>query len=123
VKAADLGDSSAPGQILALLGVEPAPADVTWLELARRIDIRGLLKAPALTKVRESLATALIEGLATPGMCRWLIDEGRARLGPAMVGDYDSGKWVEGPIRTGLAAGFGLAYTDVVFVLAQKRLE
>ena len=100
-KAADLGDAAAQGQILALLGVGAAPADATWLELARRIDMKGLLTAPALAKVHESPAIALIEGLATPGMCRWLIGRGAGRP----------------------ATGFGLADTDVVLVLIQKRLE
>ena len=123
VKAADMGNQAARGQILSLLGLERAPVDATWLELARRVDIKGLLKAPALTKVHESPAIALIEGVATPGMCSWLIGKGGGRLAPGMVGDYGSGQWVRDPIRTGLAAGFGLADTDVVLVLAQKRLE
>ncbi len=101
VKAADLMDASAQGQILALLGLERAPPDVTWLGLARQIDIKGLLRAPPLTRVHESPAIALIEGLATPGMCRWLIAKGEARR----------------------AGGFGLADTDIVLVLTQKRLE
>jgi predicted 2-oxoglutarate/Fe(II)-dependent dioxygenase YbiX len=40
-----------------------------------------------------------------------------------MVGDYATGQWIRDPIRTGLAAPFGLADTDVVTVLTQKRLE
>jgi predicted 2-oxoglutarate/Fe(II)-dependent dioxygenase YbiX len=55
-------------------------------------------------------------------MCRWLIHRGGGLLVPAMVGDYATGQWVRDPIRTGLAAGFGLADTDIVLVLTQKRL-
>jgi prolyl 4-hydroxylase len=123
VKAADLGNCAAQGQIMALLDAEQPVADANWLEMARRIDLKGLLRAPGLTKVREAPAIALIERLATPGMCRWLIGKGEGRLAPAMVGDYHTGEWVKDPIRTGLAAGFGLADTDVVLVLTQKRLE
>ena len=125
VKAADLGHAPAQGQICALAGLDRAAAadDELWLRLARRIDLRGFLKAPPLTKVRESPAIATIEGLATPTMCRWIIRQAEARLAPAKIGDYASGIGVVDPIRTGMAAGFGLAQTDVVLMMTQKRLE
>ena len=123
VKAADMGSAPAQGQIRALAGAEDAQVEGSWLDLARRIDMKGHLRAPSLSKVHESPAIALIEGLATPAMCRWLIAKGGGRLAPAMVGDYSTGQWIKDPIRTGLAAGFGLADTDVVLVMTQKRLE
>jgi prolyl 4-hydroxylase len=101
VKAADLGNAAARGQILALLGVDAAPPGATWLELGRQIDLTGLLGAPSLTRLREFPAIALIEGLATPGMCRWLMGRGAERL----------------------TGGLGLRDMDVVSLLAQKRLE
>jgi prolyl 4-hydroxylase len=123
VKAADMGNASAQGQIRTLVGMEGAQVDGSWLDIARRIDLKGYLKAPALVQVRESPAIAMIEGLATPAMCRWLIARGGGRLAPGRVGDYSTGQWINDPIRTGLAAGFGLADTDVVLVMTQKRLE
>jgi prolyl 4-hydroxylase len=123
VKAADMGSASAQGQIRALTGAEDAKIEGSWLELARTIDIKRLLTAPSLNRVRESPAIALIEALATPAMCRWLIAKGGGRLAPGMVGDYSTGQWIKDPIRTGLAAGFGLVDTDVVLVMTQKRLE
>ena len=123
VKAADMGDAAAQGQIRVLAGADGGRIEGSWLELARRINLKGHLTAPPLTRVRESPGIALIEGLATPAMCRWLIAKGGGKLAPAMVGDYSTGQWVKDPIRTGLAAGFGLADTDVVLVLTQKRLE
>lgn len=123
VKAADMGHGPSQDQIRALTGEEDAQVEGSWLELARRTDMKALLRAPPLTRVKESPAIALIEGLATPAMCRWLIRKGQTRLAPAMVGDYATGQWVKDPIRTGLAAGFGLADTDVVLVMTQKRLE
>jgi prolyl 4-hydroxylase len=56
-------------------------------------------------------------------MCRWLIQRGQARVAPAMAAEYSAGRWMRYLIRTGLAAGFGLAGTDIVVVLTQKRLE
>jgi prolyl 4-hydroxylase len=128
VKGADLGDASCRKQIGVLAGQEPADqedphVEGAWLQLARSIDMKWLLKAPVLTKRHESPAIALIEGLATPPMCGWLIRRAEERLAPAMIGDYATGRGVVDPIRTGLAAGFGLADTDVVFVMTQKRLE
>lgn len=123
IRAADLGHGPAQRQIAVLAGDETAQVEGTWASLARRIDLKGLLRAPALSKLRESPSIALIEGMATPAMCRWLIHRGGERLAPAMVGDYATGQWVRDPIRTGLAAGFGLADTDIVLVLTQKRLE
>lgn len=123
VKAADLGHRPSQQQIAVLAGEEAATVEGSWLPLARRIDMKALLKAPSLSRVHDAPAIALIEGMATPAMCRWLINRGAARLQPAMVGDYATGQWVKDPIRTGLAAGFGLADSDVVLVMTQKRLE
>lgn len=83
------------------MGVDAAPPVATWLELGRQIDLTGLLGAPSLTRLREFPAIALIEGLATPGTCRWPVGRGAERL----------------------TGGLGLRDMDVVSVLAQKRLE
>jgi len=123
IKAADMGHLPSQAQIAVLAGEVTARPEGSWANVARRIDLKGLLKAPSLTKHRESPSIALVQGMATPAMCRWLIHRGGSRLAPAMVGDYATGKWVQDPIRTGLAAGFGLADTDIVLVLTQKRLE
>ena len=123
IKAADMGHRPAQAQIQALAGAEGARVEGSWADLARKIDLKGLLRAPSLSKLRESPSIALIEGLATPAMCRWLIHRGGGKLAPAMVGDYTTGQWVRDPIRSGLAAGFGLADTDIALVLTQKRLE
>ena len=123
IKAADMGYGPAQAQIGVLAGADGARVEGGWADLARRIDLKGLLKAPALKKVRESPSIALIEGLATPAMCRWLIHRGSGKLAPTLVSDYKTGQWVRDPVRTGLSAGFGLADTDLVLVLTQKRLE
>ena len=123
VKAADMGHAPAQHQLKVLAGADDARVEGAWVQLARSIDIKGLLRAPSLTRVHESPAIALIEGLATPAMCRWLVQRADSRLGPAKIGDYATGKGAVDPIRTGLAAGFGLADKDTVLVLTQKRLE
>ncbi len=123
IKAADMGHLPAQEQIAVLAGAPDAKVEGSWADLARKIDLKGLLRAPSLTKLRDSPSIALIEGMLTPAMCRWLIHRGGGKLAPAMVGDYATGQWVRDPIRSGLAAGFGLADTDIVLVLTQKRLE
>jgi prolyl 4-hydroxylase len=127
VRAAELGHRPAQGQ-LAVLAEAPAPTargggPDQWKTLARRIDLKSLLKAPPLQQVREQPAIALLSGLATPAMCAWLIARGAAKVARARVGDARTGEWVEDPIRTGEAAGFGLADTDLILALTQKRLE
>lgn len=39
-----------------------------------------------------------------------------------LIGDYDTGGWVEDPVRTGLTTGFSIVDSDVVMVLTQERL-
>lgn len=127
VRAAELGHRPAHGQLAALAGVTAhSGADDgpdLWKTLARRIDLKTLLRAPPLQQVREQPAIALLTGLATPAMCSWLMARGQAKVARARVGDARTGEWVEDPIRTGEAAGFGLADTDVILALTQKRLE
>jgi prolyl 4-hydroxylase len=124
--AAELGDQPAQGQ-LAVLANQPVESlqsggGARWHTLRSQIDLKKLLKAPALRQVKESPAIALIDGLATKAVCSWLISRSEGRLQRGMVGDYQTGQWVPDPIRTGLAAGFGLVDTDLVMVLTQERL-
>lgn len=127
VMAAERGHRPAQGQLAVLAGESLPPAGESgpdlWKTLARRIDLKGLFKAPALTAVHEKPAIALVSGLATPGMCAWLMARGAGKVSRAKIGDYSTGEWVEDPVRTGEAAGFGLADTDVILALTQKRLE
>ncbi len=124
VKGAELGHQRSREQLAVLVGLDNAPVDISsWPEFARRIDLKGLLRAPSLKEIRAEPSIALVEGMATGPMCRWLMRRGAARVEPAKVGDYATGEWVLDPIRTGLAAGFGMADTDIVLVMTQKRLE
>lgn len=79
VKAADMGNAAVQLQLKALAGPRDVRAQGSWLQLARRIDIRGLLGAPSLIRVHGSPAIALIEGLAPPAICRWLIQRADSR--------------------------------------------
>ena len=125
VRASELGYRPAQGQLAVLAGAQSVPdgGPDLWKTLARRIDLKAHLKAPALEQVRVQPAIALLSGLATPEMCAWLIARGRAKVARAKVGNARTGEWVENPIRTGEAAGFGLADTDMILALTQKRLE
>ena len=127
VRSAEQGYRPAQGQLAVLAGegfvpAEGAGADL-WKTLARKIDLKGLLKAPPLTQARAEPAIALLSGLATPAMCDWLIAKGGRKVVPGRVGDSKTGEWVLDPMRTGEAAGFGLDDTDLILALTQKRLE
>jgi prolyl 4-hydroxylase len=125
VRAAELGNRPAQGQLAVLAGATTIPegGPDLWKTLARSVDLKAHLRAPALQQVRDQPAIALLSGLATPAMCAWLIARGGAKVARAKVGNAQTGEWVEDPIRTGEAAGFGLADTDVILALTQKRLE
>jgi hypothetical protein len=124
VRAAELGHAPSQGQLAVFAGVDNLlPPGTDWREFAGRIDLRSMLRAPSLHEVRAEPSIALLKGLATPQICRWLIARGESRLAPAMVSDSVTGQWVLDPVRSGLAAPFGLATKDMVLVLTQKRLE
>ncbi|MEZ6031267.1 MAG: 2OG-Fe(II) oxygenase [Hyphomonadaceae bacterium] len=126
VRSAELGHRPARGQLMVLAGHDELPVSSgpdLWKSLARQIDLKTLFRAPPLERVRDKPSIALISGMATPVMCSWLMARGRGKVNRALVGDDDTGQWVEDPVRTGEAAGFGLADTDLILALTQKRLE
>jgi prolyl 4-hydroxylase len=123
--AATLGDEAAQGQLLVFSGsdvIQPAGRTGDWTAARRKIDADRLLSAPIARSIRNSPAIVLIDALATPAMCRWLIQRAAPRLERALIGEYDTGNWVPDPIRTGFMAGFGCIDTDLVFVAIQERL-
>jgi len=127
VRSAQMGHRPAQGQLAVLAGITDTGAlqggpDV-WTDIATRIDMKSHLRAPSLEKTLEKPAVALISGMATRAMCAWLIGRGRLKVTRARIGDYSTGQWVEDPVRTGEAAGYGLADTDLILALTQKRLE
>jgi prolyl 4-hydroxylase len=116
--AAELGWRPAQGQLLALTGAE----GTNWREIRSRLDPKTLVKPPHLERVHDRPAIALVSGLATKAMCDWIIARAAGRVARAKIGDYATGMAVPDPIRTGFASGFGLADTDLIFVLTQERL-
>lgn len=105
-KAAGLGHAGAQGQ-LGVLG---------------DTDLKTLL-APARTQEAfKSPGIIVIEKLATPAMCDWIVSAGRDRLAPNMVVDTETGRHVPDRIRTGKGAPFPLLITDLVMMAVQERL-
>jgi prolyl 4-hydroxylase len=93
-----------------------------WRSVRKDIDVNALLKTGKAARVHLAPAIAVIEGLATRAMCRWIISRSRGRLQRGMVHDYQTGRSVPDPIRTALSTGFGLVDTDIVLALTQARL-
>lgn len=125
-EAAELGHHPAERQLAVLAGRDDLAlrtgSAALWRNVRKDIDVAALLKAPTLRRVSVAPAIALIDGLATKAMCRWLIAKAKPRLERGMVRDLATGQPVPDPIRTGLSAGFGLADTDLVLVATQERL-
>jgi prolyl 4-hydroxylase len=127
VRSAQMGYGPAQGQLAVLAGITDTASlqggrDL-WINIATRIDLKSHLRAPSLEKTMEKPSIALISGMATRAMCTWLIGRGRLKVTRARIGDYRTGQWVEDPVRTGEAAGYGIADTDLILALTQKRLE
>ena len=122
--AAELGEKAAHQQLAVIAGQDPERlgAGARARQLRDGIDLRQVLKPPPLRRVSTSPSIAEIDGLLTPGMCRWIIHRAEPRMSRAEVIDYGSGQTTADPNRTGKSAGFGLLDTDVVMVLAQERL-
>jgi prolyl 4-hydroxylase len=124
--AAELGDRAAQKQLAILADDEDAAirtsSGARWRRLREGIDLKTLLKPPAVRNLSVAPAIMLLDGMATKAMCRWIIGRGKGRMERAMIGDYASGQGTPDPIRTGLSTGFGIIDTDVVLVLTQERL-
>ena len=124
--AAELGDATSQQQLAVIAGYDhermPEGGGARWHNMRVGIDLQKLLKPAPLKRVSTSPSIAEIDGLVTPGMCRWMIHRAEPRMERGQVIDYATGKMVPDPNRTGLSAGFGLLDTDLVMVLAQERL-
>jgi prolyl 4-hydroxylase len=128
VMAAERGHRPAQGQLAVLAGESVPPSGEGGPDPVENSGPDGLISRGCcgrrgLQAVREKPSIALVSGLATPAICRWLIARAAGRVSRAKIGDYSTGEWVEDPVRTGESAGFGLADTDVILALTQKRLE
>jgi prolyl 4-hydroxylase len=124
VDAAELGHAGARGQINVLSGLEfdATGSGHPWRSMRERIDLAEWVRAAPARQVVRSPTIVLIEELATPQMCRWIVACAKNRLQPSTTVDTRDGRLVRDPNRTALFAGFGLLDIDVPMVIIQERL-
>jgi len=124
-RAAGLGLRGAREQVL-ILAAGPAGdaalAGGDWPARAAAIDIGAWLSPPPLRSLSSSPRIAVIERLAPPAACDWIISQSRDRLAPAEVTDARTGLPVMGATRTNRQASFGLGDASLLGLVLQARI-
>jgi hypothetical protein len=124
IVAAERGWPAAQAQLNVLFaGDEPQSRSTDWRALAQSIDLTVWQAPPAAKDLSASPLVRSYPQFASPGMCRWFIENARGRLSRALVYEAISREVMAKPTRTNTAAVFNLVATDFVFVLAQLRMS
>lgn len=120
-RAADLGASSAQGQLRVLSGGAEG-VEGRWAEIARGIDLGPWLAPVELTPLAPGAPVAEAPGFLRPEVCGWIIERVRGRLARAQVYDAADGSTVERPERSNSAFVFWMAQLDVVILLVRAKI-
>lgn len=130
-RAAELGYSLAQSELALLaedsarleaLGRGETLAPETWETLRRAVDLPSLLAAPSAHGVHSNPRIGTAARIASPALCRWLIERGRPHLKPAQIDDRDTGRAVYSHARTNDWVDLGFARTDVAAHLLRARI-
>lgn len=107
---------------LTLLSKQSHSAGTDWHDMALSIRIEDWQDITQKQVLSESpLITRFPDFISTP-VCDWLIQRASDRLARALVYDPVSGQDIEHHDRNNTSAGFNLAETDLVNILAQMRM-
>jgi prolyl 4-hydroxylase len=117
--AAERGWAPARDQLRALAN---APAGDSWQALRDRIDLEAWQSAPNSVALSADPIVRLVPDLLHDAVCDWLIEKARGRLTRARVYEALSRRTTVSDTRSNTAATFGLLDTDLVCVLAQRRM-
>jgi prolyl 4-hydroxylase len=130
-RAAELGHGLAQAELAALSGDWALSRDIeagkllphdAWRDLRRSIDLVHWLTPPRPRIVCSSPRIAVIENMATPQLCEWLIGRARSRLGPAEVYDHDTGAQRIEAVRTNSAFYFLWENSDFLLLTLRARM-
>jgi prolyl 4-hydroxylase len=121
VHAAERGSESARGQLRALAG-DAAERDLSWRQLAERIDLRYWHNPPPGQTLCAAPVVRVHQSFVTDSVCEWLIEQARPNLKRALIYDPVGGKDIADHMRTNSAAGFDLIHADVVQAAVQYRM-
>jgi prolyl 4-hydroxylase len=104
-----------------LLEGEPTPAD--WRGFREIIDIATWKRAPHPRMLSPSPRVGLVEQMASPAVCDWLIARARPGLMPARVYDPGEGGPAYDKVRTNTETPFPLASRDLIFNAIRYRIS
>ena len=124
--AAEQGSEAARLQLLLLSASDDSPEAVGaerdfWAKKRDAVSVERLLAHPPRQSLYNGPRIRVIEGFASPGECRWLIDRARDTLKSALVFDL-SGQQVLDPGRTNKGTDFQLTDMDVVIEVVRARI-
>jgi len=125
VFAAERGSEPARGQLQALAGRPPEPADgeLQWRRLVEHTDLKFWLAPPPGQTLCPDPLVRVFPNFATDAVCSWLIEQARPNLKRALIYDPVGGKDIADHMRTNSAAGFDLMHADVVQAAVQQRMS
>ena len=130
-RAAELGHGLAQAELAALSGDWALSRDLeagkqlphdAWRDLRGSIDLAHWLTPPRPRIVSSSPRIAVIENIAAPELCEWLIGRARSKLGPAEVYDHDTGGQRIEAVRTNSAFYFLWENSDLLLLTLRARM-
>ena len=128
-QAAHMGHSLAQSSLAALAGdwsmaerlLQGESVSADWDRLRSAVDIGAWLRAPGPKILSVAPRVALVEGIASPELCDWLIERARPNLEPAQVYDPGSGRHAHDSVRTNTERFFAHWERDLVFAFLRAR--
>ena len=72
--------------------------------------------------LNQAPLVSVFEGLASPAVCDWIVQQSRPRLERALVYDPVTGQTIMGQTRTNQVANFPLRDTSLLYLLIQARI-
>lgn len=127
---AELGFALAQSTLAGLAGQWPLSqgarageaVNANWRALRHSISIGAWTGAPRPRVMSASPRIALVENIASPEVCDWLIARARPRLAPAQVYDPDTGGPTHDGVRTNSECPFAASERDLIFAFLRSRI-
>jgi|SRR5271165_2327333 len=130
-RAAVLGSRLAQAELAALSGDWPLALDILatqtapdapWSQWRSAIDLAPWLAPPEAKWICQKPRIAVVNDIASAGMCAWLIARARDDLQPARIYDSEDGHARADSGRSNTLRPFGPADRDLVFATLRARI-
>jgi hypothetical protein len=129
-QAAGLGHGLAQAELAALAGESELARAIQrgeiftrdWTQLRHAVDLSQWLTPPPVRRLSARPRIATVEGIASPGLCDWLIERARPNLAAAEVYDHETGKQRIEEVRTNTACYFSWETSDLLIMMLRARM-